>query len=330
MSTMKAIIWSKYGSPKHLEVKEIPMPEIKSDEILIKIHASSLTLGDCEIRGSYLPMWTRIPVRIALGVFRPRIHILGQEYAGEVTAIGSEVTKFNVGDRVLAHSGIFLGGHGQYRTIKENPGMGIICHIHPQVSYKEAATLIVGGINGKYFSDLAHITAGQNVLINGAAGSIGSFAIQLAKLSGAVVTAVDHGDKAEFMRELGADYTIDYRSEDFTKNGEQYDAIIDIVGKASLSRAMKSLTKNGIYLSANPRPSYMLRGMFINWFSSKTAKSTTTDPNIPDLEALMELIAEKKITVPFDKEYSLDQAVEAHEYLETGMKEGHVIFENLQ
>ena len=247
---LKAAVWTAYGKPeKSLEIQDIERPECGEDQILIKIHTSTVTLGDCEIRGSYLPLWTRIPLKLFFGVFKPRgTKILGQECAGEIIEIGNNVTSFDVGDRVVVMTGINFKAHAEFIALKEKTGGSIICKLPDNVDYQSATTLPAGGINALYFIRLADLSAGDRILINGAGGSIGMYAVQLAKLAGATVTAVDLESKFDTLSSIGADHCIDFTKEDVTRSDQKYDVIFDIVGKLSLRRSRSILKNNGFWL----------------------------------------------------------------------------------
>ncbi|MHA2276603.1 MAG: NAD(P)-dependent alcohol dehydrogenase, partial [Candidatus Kariarchaeaceae archaeon] len=259
---MKAIIFKKYGSPEVLEVQEVEQPKPKANEVLIKIHAATVTLGDCELRSMKFQVWWIRPlVRLGFGVFRPRRHILGQELAGTIEAVGEDVTKFKVGDEVFGPTGLGLGAYAEYKTLKET---GAIIKKPKNMTFEETATIPTGGLNSLHFLRKANIQSGQRVLINGAGGSIGTYGVQIAKNYRAEVTAVDHADKFDMLKSIGADHVIDYMTADFTRNGETYDVIFDIVGKSPYRRSMRSLNKNGVYLLGNPKFNQMIRGKLTN------------------------------------------------------------------
>ncbi len=246
---MKAVVCTRYGSPDVIQLREVPQPVPKANEVLIKIHAATVTAGDCEIRRFDIPILFWLLLRIILGITKPRTGIFGQEYAGEIEAVGNKVTRFKKGDTVFGPTTIRLGAHAQYLSIPESyPNLFRL----ENMTYEMAATIPTGGINGLHFIRQAKIRTGEKVLINGAGGSIGTYALQFAKSHGAVVTCVDSINKLPMLRELGADHVIDYAQGDFTRNGRTYDVIIDIVGKSSFSRSVKSLNPNGRYVLGNP------------------------------------------------------------------------------
>jgi NADPH:quinone reductase-like Zn-dependent oxidoreductase len=322
---MKAIVWTKYGSLDGLQLKEVEKPAPKDNEVLIRIHATTVTAGDTEIRGFKLPIYLSLPIRIYAGIRKPeRIKILGMELAGEIEAIGKDVKRFKEGDQVFGLTGFGFGAYAEYICLPEEPvGLGGLVAKKPaNMSYEEAAVVPVGGLEALHFLRQANIKPEQKILINGAGGSIGTFGIQLSKNYGAEVTAVDSTGKLDMMRSIGADYVIDYTQEDFTKRGETYDVIFDVVGKSPYSRSIRSLNPNGYYLIANPRPLKMIRGMWTSQRSSIKVITETSSPMTKDLLYLKELIEAGKLRSVIDRRYPLEQIPEAYRYVETGQKKG--------
>ena len=253
---MKAILWTKYGSPDGLQLGEAAKPIPKDNEVLIKIAATTVTAGDCEVRSLKFPLHLAIPLRLYIGLISPkRMRILGQELAGEVATVGKDVTKFKAGDQAFAQTGFGMGAYAEYICIPaEQAGMGGPLALKPRnMTFEEAAAVPTGGLESLHFLRKANLQKGQKILINGAGGSIGTIAIQLAKHYGAEVTGVDSTHKLEMLSEIGADHVIDYTEEDFTKSGKTYDVIFDVVGKSSFSRCIRSLNENGRLLIGNPR-----------------------------------------------------------------------------
>jgi NADPH:quinone reductase-like Zn-dependent oxidoreductase len=319
---MDAIVCQQYGSPDFLTFKDVPKPVPKPNEVLIKILVTTITAGDCEIRRSNIPILFWLPLRLVLGLTKPKPGIFGQEYAGEIEAVGKKVTRFKKGDTVFGPTTIRLGAHAQYLSIPESyPNMFRL----KNMPYEFAATIPTGGINGLHFIRQAKIRPDEKVLINGAGGSIGTYALQFAKARGAVVTCVDSINKLPLLRELGADHVIDYAQGDFTRNGKTYDVIIDIVGKSSFSRSLKSLNANGRYVLGNPTLTGMLRGLFISFISNKKVMSQFAGYHKEALEFIRNQIEGGKLKPIIDKRFSLEQVAEAHRYVEAGLKAGHVV-----
>lgn len=320
---MKAIIWTEYGPPEVLKLQEVDKPQPKNNEILIKIYASSVTMGDCEMRSLRLSPGLAFFIRIFNGIKKPkRITILGQDLAGEIEAIGEDVTSFKVGDQVFGSSGFKMGAYAEYICLNEN---GILAPKPSNISFEQAAAVPLGGLNALCFLKKANIQSGQKVLINGAGGSIGTFAVEIVKTMGAKVIGVDNTEKLDMLRSIGTDQVIDYTVEDFTKTGETYDVIFDLVRKSSFTNCIRSLTKKGIYLQANHGLFRRLRGTWTSMISSKKVISGTILEEKENLKHLYELIKAEKIRPVIDRSYSLEKMVEAHTYVESGLKKGNVI-----
>ena len=330
---MKAIVWTNYGPPDVLQVKEVEKPVPKDNEVLIRIYAATVTAGDCEMRSLKFPVLLRPLMRMYVGLGRPkRITILGQELAGEIESVGKDVKLFKEGDPVFAAVGIRMGAYAQYICLPEEPTEmeGVLAIKPSTMTYEEAAAVPVGGLNALHFLRQGDIQSGDKVIINGAGGSIGTIAVQLAKYFGAEVTGVDSTGKLNMLRSIGADKVIDYTQEDFTasadrKSGGTYDVIFDIVGKGSYSGCIRSLKKNGIYLSANPAMSRSVRGRWTSMKSGKKVIGGSASYKTEDLLFLKELVEAGKIKTVIDKRYPLDRIAEAHSYVETGQKTGNVL-----
>ncbi len=320
---MKAIVCTKWGPPEVLELREVEKPTPKDNELLIKIHATTVIVGDCEMRGFNLPQMgfgLRLLMRVGFGIRGPRKKILGQQLAGEIEAIGKDVTKFKEGDEVFAVTGFSFGTYAEYTCLSENI---IVARKPTNMSYEEASTIPVGGLEALHFMREGNIQSGQRVLINGAGGSIGTIAVQLAKNYGAEVTAVDSAGKFDMLRSIGADHVIDYKTENFTERDETYDVIFDVVGVTKFSDCIKSLNENGTYLQGNGTVS---RG------DKSTARKIgmkaiagPADYMTEHLISLRELIEAGTIKTFIDRTYPLEQMVEAHNYVETGQKVGNVV-----
>jgi NADPH:quinone reductase-like Zn-dependent oxidoreductase len=317
---MKASVWTKAGPPDVLQFQEVAKPTPKENEVLIRIHATTATAADCQLRASNTPRMFRL-----LRLTRPGPIVLGQELAGKIEAVGSKVSRFKPGDPVVAWSGLRLGTYAEYTCLPEN---GVLAIKPSTMTYAEAAPLSVGGLDAAYFIRKAHIQRGQKILINGAGGSMGTFAVQLARHFGAEVTAVDSADKLDMLRSIGADHVMDYTKGDFTKSGATYDVILDVIGKSSFARSLKLLTPTGRYLLANPQLPQLIRSKWVLRTSSKKVipwVTRTTSEYTEDFTFLKGLIEAGAIKSVIDRHYPLEQAAEAHRYVETGLKKGQVI-----
>ncbi|MDX1435181.1 MAG: NAD(P)-dependent alcohol dehydrogenase [Anaerolineales bacterium] len=323
---MKAVVITKYGPPEVLQVTEVDKPVPADDEVLIKIYATTVTAGDSETRSLKVPFGMQVMLRLGFGVRRPRFKIPGTELAGEVVETGKDVTEFKVGDPVFGASGLSFGTNAEFISLPATPGEmeGGIAIKPSNMSFEEAATVPFGGRDALHFLRLGNIREGQKLLINGAGGSIGTFGIQLAKLFGAEVTAVDSTAKLETLRELGADHVVDYTREDFTENGEVYDVIFDVVGKVSFSRSKRSIKPDGAYLLANP-VRQLTRGMWKRMTSDTRVVMQTAAGTVEDLIYLRDLIEAGKLRTVIDRTYPLEDIVEAHRYVDTGAKLGNVV-----
>ena len=304
---MKAVVCTKYGPPDVLELREVPKPAPKDNEVLIKIHATTCHIGDVRIRSFNVPLLQMIPFRLYLGLTKPKRPILGMELAGEVEAIGKDVKRFRVGDQVFACTGFVFGAYAQYRCLAEDSkkiNIGMVSHKPSNMTYEEAAAgVTTGGITALAGLRVGKIREGQKVMVYGASGSVGVFAVQLAKHFGAEVTGVCSTGNLEMVKSLGADNVIDYTREELSKYGTDYDLVFDAVGKLPASRGKKLLNDTGKYMKVG----------------------TESGITIEDFYFLKELVENGKLKTIIDKTYLLEQIVEAHRYVEKGHKKGHVV-----
>jgi len=298
---MKAAVYEKYGPPEVVQIKEVPKPSPKSDELLIKIHATSVRAGDSRMRAFRVHALEWLPARLYLGITKPKRSILGMELAGEVEAGGSDVTRFQVGDKVYATTELDFGAHAEYTCLRESR---IVAPMPANMSYEQAAAVPTGGLGALALVRQGRIQAGQKVLVYGASGSVGTYALQLAKHLGAGVSGVCSFRHLDMVAGLGADRVIDYTQEDFSEMGDRYDCILDAVGKTSRSRCGKALAPGGSFVSMH-----------------KVNYKETAD----DLVFLKGLIEAGEIVAAIDRTYSLEEIVEAYRYVDEGHKAGNVV-----
>ena len=325
---MKAVVWTKYGSPDGLRLQEVEKPTPKDNEILVKIQATTVTAGDCEMRRLQLPLMLSLPMRLYAGFLKPkRIPVLGQELAGEVEAVGQDVTSFKKGDQVFGTTGFGFGAYAEYICLPEKPNdtQGTVAAKPTNLSYEEATAVPTAGFEALHFLRKANIQPGQKVLIIGAGGSIGTFAVQLAQHFGAEVTGVDSTEKLDMLRAIGANHVIDYTKEDYTNSDEAYDLIIDVVGRRGVVRRLKLLKPDGCYFLAYAGLSHILLGLWTSLISNKKLKIEAAGQKKEDLLFLKELIEAGKLKPIIDRRYPLEQTAEAHRFAETGQKQGNIV-----
>ncbi|QGQ99290.1 NAD(P)-dependent alcohol dehydrogenase [Paenibacillus psychroresistens] len=319
---MKAIVYTKYGSSSVLQLKEIAKPTPKDNEVLIRVFATTVTAADCAFRSGAPFM-----ARFYTGLLGPKNTILGSELAGEIESVGKDVKLFKQGDPVFGSS-ISFAAYAEYKCLSED---GVLAIKPTHLSYGDAAAVSDGALTAlPFLRDQAKIQRGQKVLINGASGSVGTYAVQLAKYFGAEVTGVCSTANLEMVRALGSDKVIDYTKEDFTKTGQTYDIIFDTVGKSSFSRCKRSLKPSGVYLTTVPTPATLLQMLWTSKVGSKKVKFAATGlrpsiEKVKDLTFLKELIETGKLKPVIDKRYPLEQIAEAHSYVEKGHKKGNVV-----
>ncbi len=324
---MKAVIWTAYGPPDVLQLKEVEKPTPKDNEVLIRIAATTVPSGDCEMRSMSGSRWYTLLMRAYVGLRKPtKITVLGMELAGVIESAGKDVKRFNVGDEVFGVTGfVGAGTNAEYIALPEEPEGGALSIKPANMTYEEAAAVPIGGLEALNFLRQANLQSGQSVLINGAAGTIGTFAVQLAKALGAEVTAVDSTEKLDLLRSIGADSVTDYTREDFARSNKTYDLILDIAGKSSFSGSLKSLKPGGCFLIANARVSQRVQGRWASTTRSKKVVFGKSSPKTEDLLLLKALIEAGKLRTVIDRVYSLEQTAAAHRYVETGQKVGNVV-----
>jgi NADPH:quinone reductase-like Zn-dependent oxidoreductase len=322
---MKAIVCERYGPPEVLELKEVPKPSPGKDEILIKVHATSANAADCNMRGLvYIPTGLGWLARLMVGIKKPKISIIGSVVAGEIVELGPEVTSFQVGDRVLG-TGPEMGAYAEYAC---RPEKGAIAIMPENISYEQAATIPYGALTALYFlRDKAGVKEGQKVLVNGASGGVGVYAVQIAHYFRAEVTGVCSTANIDFVKSLGADKVIDYTKGDFTELNEQWDIIFDmVVGKTSFSRSKRSLTRKGFYLAVAGGLNDMLQMIRTSITGGKKVifGGGAVCEKKENLIFLTKLIESGELRPVLDKSFTLEQMVEAHRYVETGQKKGNI------
>ncbi len=320
---MKAILHMAYGPPDELQLKEVETPVPTDNEVLIRIHATSVTTSDCNIRNlTFVPRLFFLPMRMQFGLLKPTNNTLGFDLAGEVAAAGKNVRRFKEGDQVFGTTEPAFGAHAEYVCLPEE---AVLTAKPANMTFEEAAT--VPGIANTalhFVRDLGNVQAGQSVLIIGASGGIGTFSVQLAKYYGAEVTGVCSTTNLELVKSLGADKVIDYTQQDFTESGETYDVIFDAVGKSSFGRCKSSLKENGIYLNTLPKPSVLFQMFWTSKVGTKRVKMEGAPARLDNLIVLKELIEAGELRTVIDRRYPLEQIAEAFRYVETGRKKGNV------
>ena len=322
---MRAIVCTDYGPPDVLQLKDVLKPVPKDSEVLVRIRATTVSTADCELRRFDFAPWIWVPMRLGFGIRRPRHPVLGQELAGDVESAGKEVTSLRKGDRVFATTGIGLGAYAEYICLRENPQTGAIATMPTNLSYEEATAVPYGGGEALGFLRKANVRSGQRVLVNGAGGSFGTFAVQLAKVLGAHVTAVDSAPKLEMLRAIGADRVIDYSQEDFTDSHETYDVIFDVVRNTPSARMVRLLTEHGCLLMANPGFLQIVRARWASRRSKKRVSFAASGSTSEDLAYLRALVEAGRLHPVIDGRFPLEQMAKAHTYAETGQKLGNVV-----
>jgi len=326
---MNAIVYTQFGSPDVLQLKEITKPTPADHEVLIRVHATSVSFGDLMARNFKaisprefnMPLLFWLIAKLSFGINRPRVSILGSEFSGDIESIGNAVTLFKPGEQVFGFLGERLGAYAEYVCLPEN---GVLTTKPANMTYEEAAVVPYGAVMALNLLRRADIQPGQKVLINGASGGIGSAAVQIAKSLGAEVTGVCGTPRLDFVKSLGADKVIDYTQEDFTQNGENYDLVFDVLGKGAFSKVKDSLKPHGIYLCASFKIKKLLQMLWTSRTDGKKVICAIAPGNREDLVAVKQLIEAGKLKALIDKCYPLERAAEAHRYVESGHKAGPV------
>lgn len=327
---MKVIIYTEYGPPEVLHLAEAPRPTPKDNELLIRVHASPVNYGDLIARNFknvsrhefHMPLPLLLPMRMVFGWSQPKVNILGSEFAGEVEAVGRAVTRFKPGDQVMGYLGQRMGAYAEYVCMAES---GLLALKPGSMSFAEAATVPYGAIMATSLLQHGKIQPGHKVLVNGASGGIGAAAVQLAKHYGAEVTGVCGGPRMDYVKALGADHVIDYRQEDFTRNGQTYDLVFDVLGKISFARCKHALTPHGVYLLASFKSAALLQMLGTKWFGDKKVICAFASEKAESLDFVRGLIEAGAYRTVLDRCYPLAQAAEAHRYVESGDKKGAVV-----
>jgi NADPH:quinone reductase-like Zn-dependent oxidoreductase len=321
---MRAAVYTRYGPPDVVQIKDVEKPVPKDNEVLVRIHATTVCAADWRLRKAD-PFF----IRLMNGLSRPKkINVLGMEFAGTVESVGKAVTRFGAGDQVFGSTGFKLGAHAEYLCVAQDGALAIKPH---NMTHEEAAAVLFGGVSALHFLKKTKIKPGQRVLVYGASGSVGVFAVQLAKHFGAQVTAVCSTANVDLVKSLGADEVVDYTKDDFSKAGRVYDIVLDTVGKSGFSRSLRSLKRGGSYARVGGSGRLasilggMLRGMWVSTTGAAKVISGVARGTPEDQSFLKGLIEAGKLRTVIDRRYSLDEIAEAHRYAEAGHKKGHVV-----
>ncbi|MFT4135893.1 NAD(P)-dependent alcohol dehydrogenase [Microbacterium sp.] len=321
-TTMTAAVYRRFGAPEVVRLEQLPVPVPQPGEVLIRVHASTVSIADHRARTRDVPRGLDLIAAAAIGLFRPKRRVLGMDAAGVVEAVGGGVTGFAPGERVIAMTGSEFGGHAEYVCV---PADGAITRAPANLTHEEAVTLVFGGITAQGFLSKVSIRPGTTVLVNGASGAVGTAVIQLAKHLGAHVTAVTSGPNAELVTSLGADRVIDYTRQDFTANNARYDVVVDGVGNAAFDRVEASINPGGALLLVICDLQGMLRSRGQSRRSGKLVAWDVGKPGAAELAQLVSLAESGCYRPVIDRTYDLADVVEAHRYVDTGRKRGNVV-----
>lgn len=318
---LKAVVCTKYGPPDVLQLRELPKPTPKDNEVLVRIRASTVMAGDCELRGSKGSLPWQLLLRLGFGLRAPRRKVLGQDLAGEVESAGKGVTLFKIGDQVFGNTGLRLGAYAEYVCLPED---AMLATKPANTTFEEAVTFPSGGLYVLPLLNQANVQMGQKVLIIGAAGTMGNIAVQLSKLQGAEVTGVDSTKKLEMLRSIGADKVVDFTKEDYTDGRETFDVIFDVTGKSSFSGCVRILKQGGTYVMGNIGLFRVIRGRWASRGGKKIIAGYSSYQKT-SLDSLKHLVEEGKLKPVIDRRFPLEEIAEAHRYVDTGEKQGNVV-----
>ena len=320
---MRAITYSRYGPPDVLRIEDVAAPTPKDDEVLVRVRAVEATKADCELRSfRFSVKWFWLPLRIAVGITRPRERILGSYFAGVVERTGSQVTRLKEGDEVFGSVGFGRGCYAEYVTFAEK---ATVVAKPSNMTFAEAAAVPLGGLNALHFMRLAQVRPGERVLVNGAGGVIGAHGVQIAKALGAEVTAVDSTVKEELLARIGADRFVDYEREDFAARGETYDVIFDMVPGSSYRACIACLNAGGRYLKGNPRAADLARSAWTTRTTDKTVRVAFARETQEELTELVRMVEDGRIVSIVDRVLPMERAAEAHQLVETEQREGAIV-----
>lgn len=319
---MRAAVYEKYGPAEVVEIKNVDRPHPNDDEVLVQIHATSVTTADWRLRASAFPTITWLPGRLIMGVFAPRNKVLGGEFAGRVVSIGSNVTEFKLGDEVFGFAESF-GAHAEYIAV---PATGTLVKKPSAISYEEAAAVPFGALSAlQFLRDFGNVQAGQDVLVLGASGGVGVFAVQIAKLMGAKVTGVTSTANVDLVRSLGADHVIDYRNQDFAKSGLKFDVVIDPAGITTAAKAKKVLRPNGTFVPLEISFSIIMAALRGSMFGGQQVKIGISGTTKPDLKKVAQWLASGAMQAVIDSTYAFEDIRDAHRKVEGRHKTGAVV-----